>query len=158
MARLELNRSLRPASCCSVEVMNGAEGDRRNGLWVIELTTNGTSASPAARALASSSPSTTTEPGEVRTPVSSKSRPEARAVPSTAVSAAVNERGTPSVEVPPETDSPSGVNVASIPHHPAERNAIRARSRSTTMRVATLWTRPAESRGMIFFHRTGDTS
>ncbi len=42
-----------------------------------------------------------------------------------------------------------------MPHQPAERKAIRARSRSTTMRVATLWTRPADSRGMIFFHRTG---
>ena len=35
---------------------------------------------------------------------------------------------------------------------------MRARSRSTSMRVATLWTRPAESFGMIFFHRTGETS
>ncbi len=35
---------------------------------------------------------------------------------------------------------------------------MRARSRSTTMRVATLWTRPADSRGMIFFHKTGETS
>ena len=35
---------------------------------------------------------------------------------------------------------------------------MRARSRSTTMRVATLWTRPAESRGMTLRHSTGDTS
>ena len=35
---------------------------------------------------------------------------------------------------------------------------MRARSRSTTIRVATLCTRPAESRGMTFFQRTGATS
>ena len=40
----------------------------------------------------------------------------------------------------------------------AERNFIRCRSRSTTMRVATDCTRPADSFGMIFFHRTVDTS
>ena len=50
------------------------------------------------------------------------------------------------------------VNSPSIPHHVAELNRMRARSRSTTMRVATLWTRPAESRGMTLRHRTGETS
>ena len=35
---------------------------------------------------------------------------------------------------------------------------MRSRSRSTTMRVATLCTRPADSFGTIFLHRTGDTS
>ena len=35
---------------------------------------------------------------------------------------------------------------------------MRARSRSTIIRVATLWTRPADRRGITFFHRTGDTS
>ena len=40
----------------------------------------------------------------------------------------------------------------------ADRNAIRSRSRSTMMRVATDCTRPAESFGMTFFHSTGDTS
>ena len=50
------------------------------------------------------------------------------------------------------------VKVPSTPHQVAERNRIRARSRSTTMRVATLWTRPAESRGMTLRHSTGDTS
>jgi hypothetical protein len=35
---------------------------------------------------------------------------------------------------------------------------MRSRSRSTTRRMATDWTRPAESCGMIFFHSTGDTS
>jgi len=40
----------------------------------------------------------------------------------------------------------------------ASTKRIRARSRSTTIRVATDCTRPAESRGMTFFHRTGETS
>ena len=35
---------------------------------------------------------------------------------------------------------------------------MRSRSRSTAMRMATLWTRPAESWGMTFFHSTGETS
>ena len=35
---------------------------------------------------------------------------------------------------------------------------MRARSRSTTMRVATLCTRPADRRGMTLRHRTGETS
>ena len=136
--------------------MNGAEGERRNGLWVIELTVKAASASPAARARASSSPRTTTDPGEVSIPDSSKSRPEARGTSSTATREAVNDRGVVPA-VGPAVPAPV-VKVASIPHQPAERKPIRARSRSTTMRVATLWTRPADSRGMIFFHRTGDTS
>ena len=40
----------------------------------------------------------------------------------------------------------------------AARNAIRSRSRSTTSRVATDCTRPADSLGMTFFHSTGETS
>ena len=134
--------------------MNGADGERRNGLWVIDLTVKGTSARPAASDRASASASTTTEPGEVRVPLSSKSRPEARATPSTPTREAVNDRGVPSAA----GVASGAVKVASMPHHPAERKPIRARSRSTTIRVATLWTRPADSRGMIFFHRTGDTS
>ncbi|CAL9458324.1 hypothetical protein SUDANB123_02612 [Nocardiopsis dassonvillei] len=35
---------------------------------------------------------------------------------------------------------------------------MRSRSRSTTRRVATDCTRPAESLGMTFFHSTGETS
>src|ERR1035438_8503259 len=84
MARLELNRSLRPASCCRVDVMNGADGERRNGLWVIDFTVKGDPASPTAIVRASASASTTTDWGEVSVPVSSKSRPEASALPSTA--------------------------------------------------------------------------
>ena len=40
----------------------------------------------------------------------------------------------------------------------AERNAMRSRSRSTTSRVATDCTRPADRPVMTFFHSTGETS
>jgi hypothetical protein len=35
---------------------------------------------------------------------------------------------------------------------------MRSRSRSTISRVATDCTRPADNRGMTFFHSTGETS
>jgi hypothetical protein len=40
----------------------------------------------------------------------------------------------------------------------AVRKAIRSRSRSTTKRVATDCTRPADRPDMTFFHNTGETS
>ena len=46
----------------------------------------------------------------------------------------------------------------STSQYSACRNAIRSRSRVTTTRVATDCTRPADSFGMTFFHRTGLTS
>jgi DNA topoisomerase-1 len=49
-------------------------------------------------------------------------------------------------------------NVPSRSQYEAARNAIRSRSRSTTRRVATDWTRPADSFGLTFFHSTGETS
>ena len=49
-------------------------------------------------------------------------------------------------------------NSASRSQYWAGRNAMRSRSRSTTSRIATDWTRPADSCGMTFFHSTGDTS
>jgi hypothetical protein len=52
----------------------------------------------------------------------------------------------------------SGAKVALMSHHAARTNAIRSRSRSTTSRVATDCTRPAERPCMIFFQRTGETS
>ena len=93
MARREQKRSLRPASCCSVEVMNGAAGERRNGFSVMERTAKGTPSSPAARARARASSRTTTEPGCLSAPDSSKSRPEARGTSSSAASAARNVLG-----------------------------------------------------------------
>ena len=48
--------------------------------------------------------------------------------------------------------------LTSTSQYAASRNRIRARSRSTTSRIATLCTRPAESLGAIFFQRSGETS
>ncbi len=76
-------------------------------------------------------------------PSSPKSRPRAIRLPSTETSLAVNAPGS---------------SVASRSHHSAATNAIRSRSRSTIIRVATDWTRPAESPVITFFQSTGDTS
>ncbi len=53
---------------------------------------------------------------------------------------------------------PTESKTALSPQYSAEVNAIRSRSRSTTRRVATDCTRPADSLGMTFFHSTGETS
>ena len=50
---------------------------------------------------------------------------------------------------------PAGAKVPSTSQYDARRKRMRARSRSTTSRVATLWTRPADSFGATFFHSTG---
>ena len=75
----------------------------------------------------------------------SKSRPDATRLPSSSTSDAGNS-------------APDAANLPSRSQYSAARNAMRARSRSTTRRVATLCTRPAESFGIIFFHSTGDSS
>ena len=132
--------------------MNGADGERRKGRSVTDTTVKVAPSRAPDSERASSSPSRRVADA-VRSPVAEKSRPVARAVPSKATRAAVNEAGA--------SADASGCGVASVasrPHHVAERKAMRARSRSTTMRVATLWTRPAESLGMTFFHSTGETS
>ena len=41
MTRLAVHRSRRPASCCNVDVMNGAAGRRVLGRWSTALTVNG---------------------------------------------------------------------------------------------------------------------
>ena len=147
MARCALKRSLRPASCCSVEVMNGAAGERRKGRSVTALTVKERPTRAAATDVASSSPSTRTSLLPVRSPCSSKSLPVAMVAPPSPTSAA------------PKPDAAAAfVKVPSTPHQVAERKRMRARSRSTTIRVATLCTRPAERRGMTLRHRTGDTS
>ena len=48
--------------------------------------------------------------------------------------------------------------VPSRSQYDATRKAIRSRSRSTTRRVATDCTRPAERPDITFFHSTGETS
>ena len=75
-------------------------------------------------------------------PSSPKSPPPATRDPSIATSFAGNS-------------PPSATNVPAASQYPADRNAIRARSRSTTRRVATDCTRPADSPDSTFFHRTG---
>ena len=147
MARCALKRSLRPASCCSVEVMNGAAGERRKGLSVDRADGE---ARPDQRGGDRGGLLLAEDPDRalaICTPSSSKSRPVA-----TGVAAQRHERGA-------EAGGAVGVaKVPSTPHQVAERNRMRARSRSTTMRVATLCTRPAESRGMTLRHSTGETS
>ena len=80
--------------------------------------------------------------------------PPASGVPSTARRAAAKLGDTSGPAA--RAASPSAVTVASIPHQPAERKAIRSRSRSTTMRVATLCTRPAE-RPLVLRRMTSDS-
>ncbi len=97
----------------------------------------------------------------------------ASGVPSIATREAVNAEGVGNCSAEPPGDpwapeEPLGEpaadaaaaarKVPSTPHQVAGRKRIRARSRSTTIRVATLWTRPADSRGITFFHSTGETS
>ncbi len=60
MARCALKRSLRPASCCSVDVMNGAAGERRKGRSVTDFTVKLCPASASATEVASLSPRTRT--------------------------------------------------------------------------------------------------
>ncbi len=173
MVRCALKRSLRPASCCSVDVMKGAAGLRRKGRSLTELTSNSWPVKASARNVASSSASTRTGVLASSSPVDEKSRPVASGVPSTATSEAVNAEGVGTCSAEPPRDSwapaePLGDpaeeagaavrKVPSTPHQVAGRKRIRARSRSTTIRVATLWTRPADSRGITFFHSTGETS
>src|SRR5215471_16605244 len=161
--------SLRDASCCSVVVRNGAYGERRYGLRSTLLTVNGTPVSRSARAgadircvapagewplMAAPAAPAGTAPSrynrsELRSfPAELKSRPCATRRPSTAASLPGKE----------EVSSLTGVKIASRFQYAAGRNAIRSCFLATTSRVATDWTRPADSRGMTFFHRTGDTS
>ena len=131
--------------------MKGAAGERRNGRSVTALTVKGWPVNAVATAVASSSTSTRTVPLLVWTPSSLKSLPVATVVPPSEMSAAPNWGGA-SASVAPWAKVPS------MPHQVAEWKRIRARSRSTTMRVATLCTLPADSRGITLRHRTGDTS
>ncbi len=131
--------------------MNGAAGERRKGRSVTALTVKDWPTSALATAVASSSTSTRTRPSVVWMPSSLKSLPVATAVPPSEIRAAPNWGGASAV-------ASVWAKVPSMPHQVAEWKRMRARSRSTTMRVATLCTRPAERRGMTLRHRTGDTS
>ena len=85
-------------------------------------------------------------------PSGPKSRPAATRLPSTLASRAVMPRG---------SSGPAAFSVSKAPvrsQYSAAVNAMRSRSRSTTMRVATDCTRPADSPVRTFFHSTGETS
>ena len=140
--------SLRPASCCSVVVRNGAYGLRVYGFDSIDRTVKDESRSAAASAVAVDS-SRWTVFWLFSSPVEAKSRPCATRLLSTETSRDGNRRGV--------LPSPAS-SVASRSQYDALRNAIRSRSRSTTIRIATDWTRPADSFGMTFFQSTGETS
>ncbi len=143
-------RNLRPASCCSVLVMNGAYGRRRYGFSSTPWTENSRSASRAANPRAPASSRCSTD-AAARPVAGSKSRPVARRRSSTLTKVALNVSGSFGLRS-------TGANVAATSQYSAVWKAIRARSRSTTIRVATDCTRPADSRGNTFFHSTGLTS
>lgn len=126
--------SLREASCWRVVVRNGAYGERRYGLDSTERTAKFVFSRTAAsaRALVSSRCSVF---APFSCPSESKSRPWATRLPSTAVRRATSEDGSlgsPARPVP---------KVPVRSQYSAERKAMRSRSRSTTRRVATDWTR-----------------
>ena len=95
MVVCEENRSLRLASCCSVEVMNGAAGERRYGFSSTERTAKLASASPSARERTVGSSSTTDSVAALplSRPSGPKSRPAATRRPSRATSRAGNAPG-----------------------------------------------------------------
>ena len=128
--------------------MKGAAGERRKGFSVTEPTLKERPTSAVATEVASSSPSSRTVPSVVCTPSSLKSLPVATVAP---------PRATRVAPKPPLAAS-GCEKVPSTPHQVAEWKRMRARSRSTTMRVATLCTRPADSLGITLRHSTGDTS
>ncbi len=78
----EAIRSLREASCCSVEVVNGAAGRRVYGLVSSEATDHSEDARLATRLVATAS-STCATSADFSSPLSPKSRPEATRFPFT---------------------------------------------------------------------------
>ena len=127
--------------------MNGAAGERRNGFSVTALTVKDR---PVERA---------GDRGRLA-PRRGRARSPLPGPLTVLVEVLARGDGCPAQrhERRPEAAAPAWVKVPSTPHQVAERNRIRARSRSTTIRVATLWTRPAESRGMTLRQSTGETS
>ena len=121
--------------------MNGGAGRRVYGLSSTERTANSAPSRRETSPRASSSESCTAS--AFSCPSWPKSRPCATRLPSSWTSRAANEPGS---------------NVPSMSQYAAAMNSIRSRSRSTTSRVATDCTRPADSRGITFFQSTGETS
>ena len=98
--------------------------------------------SDTARASSSTTVDSRTAPSE------SKSRLVATREPSRPTSDAVNGRESPSVRA----------TSAEIEWYAADTNAMRSRSRSTTMRTATLCTRPADAPWLTTLRTTEVTS
>ena len=150
MVRLASKRSLRLPSCCSVEVVNGAAGLFVKGFSSAERMVNSPVSSFSLSSFAEAAVSSSTS-SRLSLPVSgSKSLPLAMRLPPRVVRRASNSLPLPSPVV--------GVKRAERSQYSARTKRIRARSRSTRILVATLWTRPADRRGLIFFQRIGETS
>ncbi|CAB4844669.1 unannotated protein [freshwater metagenome] len=132
-----------PASCCMVDVVNGGLGRSVRGLSSIDFTVNGVffKLSVSAVACFSSSKRMSLSDFSFTAPSAPKSLVDATFLPSTESKRAVK---------------PSSV-FALRSHQEEEINAIRSRSFSTIKRVATDCTRPAEIRGITFFHKTGES-
>ena len=94
MACLLLRRSLREASCCSVEVVKGAAGLRVYGFSSTRVTVNSACSSPSASARAEAASRTATS-ALLTWPRSSKSRPVATRAPSRVVSRALKRCRSP---------------------------------------------------------------
>ena len=131
-----------PASCCIVEVVKGGLGRSVRGLSSIDLTVNEEDFSESTKCLAlvSSNNKIFASDFSLTAPSAPKSEVAATLLPSTSSKRALK---------------PSAVTAAKS-HQADEIKAIRSRSFSTIKRVATDCTRPAEMRGITFFHKTGD--
>ena len=131
-----------PASCCIVEVVKGGLGRSVRGDSSIDLTVNEVdlSESTSERAPFSSSNKIFSRDFSLTAPSAPKSLVEATFLPSTDSKRAVK---------------PSS-HVAFKSHQDDEIKAMRSRSFSTINLVATDCTRPAEIRGITFFHSTGE--
>ena len=131
-----------PASCCIVDVVNGAFGRsvRGDSSALLTVRTEPCKLCVNSLAEASSNSKILLADRSLSPPLSSKSLVVATRFPSREIKRAVKL-----ASVSPE-----------ISHHEEEMKAIRSRSRSTMRRVATDCTLPALMRGITFFHRTGE--
>ena len=131
---------MRAASCCSVEVMNGAYGRRRYGFSSTRVTSNGR---PSRRAASPRAPSLVEvhDAGAGPDPAGGRLEVLAGGDP---VAVERDQRGGERARALAGL-SAATASMARMSQYSAERNAIRCRSRSTTIRVATDCTRPAES-------------
>ena len=130
MVRRGVMESFRDASCCMVEVVKGGEGERCLSVRLTDLTVKGRfSVSWTTASTSASDLSSAFLPF----------LPWYRAA-----------KGSFFTSLP--------VRLASSVQYSSGWNASISRSRSSTMRVATDWTRPAERPRRIFFHSRGLSS